>query len=355
MAKPAARNVVSRRRPTAAKKAPRRAAARRVAPRRAPARRATAAARTMSSWSIASPWSDVPVPAPFNCGKAFPMYGLCRQYLSLGTLQKAIVAITNCGNSGTLMMQAVWTVNGSVNSTLPSCPALIAHSDRLGGPTSARAMKCGVSLSNYTQALNRGGRVMIVSSDARIKLPGLPSTMTAADWDTVFLALADHPNCRSRDGAEFGRTKHFACHVVDTQRYHDFAEYNGAATFDGFWDHIGIWTNAVISDRPMSTTFFLFEQPATNQTYNFTARGMWYTRWPLDTVPGQHHRHVPVASQGVVNAIHSALESRAGVAMETATVAGVAAKAYGMLRGGAAVAGELAGEAVPVLAAGIAV
>jgi hypothetical protein len=105
----------------------------------------------------------------------------------------------------------------------------------------------------------------------------------------------------------------------------------------------------------MSTTFFLFEQPATNQTYNFTARGMWYTRWPLDTVPGQHHRHVPVASQGVVNAIHSALESRAGVAMETATVAGVAAKAYGMLRGGAAVAGELAGEAVPVLAAGIAV
>jgi hypothetical protein len=165
------------------------------------------------------------------------MYGLCRQYLSLGTLQKAIVAITNCGNSGTLMMQAVWTVNGSVNSTLPSCPALIAHSDRLGGPTSARAMKCGVSLSNYTQALNRGGRVMVVSSDARIKLPGLPSTMTAADWDTVFLALADHPNCRSRDGAEFGRTKHFACHVVDTQRYHDFAEYNGAATFDGFWDH----------------------------------------------------------------------------------------------------------------------
>jgi hypothetical protein len=60
--------------------------------------------------------------------------------------------------------------------------------------------------------------------------------------------------------------------------------------------------------RPMSSLVFLIDSPPEVQSYTFTVRGTYYTRWPMEHVLGQHHPPIPHAHPGVVSHIRDAGE-----------------------------------------------
>ena len=61
------------------------------------------------------------------------------------------------------------------------------------------------------------------------------------------------------------------------------------------------------ADRPMSTILVVIDKVAVaadSNTFRFTTRGSWYTRWPLGTVQGQIQRIIPVASNARISGMH---------------------------------------------------
>ena len=71
----------------------------------------------------------------------------------------------------------------------------------------------------------------------------------------------------------------------------------------------------------MSTLVFLVDTPVELQNYTFTARGSFYTRWPMEHVLGQHHPPVPTAAASVVNGMRDVGETMGHVAHEVEEVA----------------------------------
>jgi hypothetical protein len=169
-----------------------------------------------------------------------------------------------------------------------------------GGPTGARAMKGGISITNHTQFLNRGGQVYTLSCDQRVTLSKPIAGFGEYDFNELFARLAGHPKTRSSEGSQFSKTTCLYNHVVDSIKYEEFGGFNGTLTADAFWEHIATWPTALacseshgLRTRPMSTTFILFEPPASAQTYTITGHGFWYTRWPVDSIPGQAQLKIP--------------------------------------------------------------
>lgn len=270
-----------------------------------------------------------------------PIPGLIRTNQSIAIGDRVILAITNTGTSGTVCHR--WISNGTlVNTTSFTIPTLAAADDA-GGPTSGRAMKCGVTIQNTTQMLNRGGRVFVFNCASRVRVPAAPSTWTPVQFNTVFDQLAAMPTSQECDGAHFGEGKHNYCHVVDNTRFEDFDEWLGTYNTDDFSRHVMIWPGATVADRPMSTIFIMFDSPAIGQTYNISTRATFYTRWSVDTVLGALAKPLPTAPQDVINA-HQSLAEKAGDALHLvehvvgidnirSTIGAVGRGAMGLARG----------------------
>jgi len=297
-----------------------------------------------------SPHSPMLIPSLTSAGAAFPYGGMVRVNISLAVGDRAIIAVTNTGTAGTIMARVQLTAAGVFVRDAFTIPTL-ALGDEAGGPTSGRAMKCGVSVVNTTQFLNRGGRVYHLNADQRVRLAAAPSAWSVAQFGSAFETLIAHPRTIEGDGAEYGKPREFISHVVDQSRYNDFAEWNGTATLDEFYLHTAVWPASAPSDRPMSTTFLCFDAPATTNTYTLTARGVFYTRWPLDTVPGQCHQKVPVAEPHAVNTILGGGEALADTAhtIEGIGLGAMAARAWPVLRQGI---GRMAARAAPYIVEG---
>lgn len=249
--------------------------------------------------------SNALVPTAFRTGNAYPIKGVVRNSMALGITagEKALIAVTNNGIAGTVMHIVRFntaTVLDRIANTIP----LLALADDAGGPTSGRAMKGGVHVTNTTQFLNLGGTVFNLSGSARIRLPAAPSTLTGLQWIDVWSALVGHPDTVRASGEAFhGPGREFICHVVDHKRYEDFEEWKGSQTTDEFWAHIAIWPGLTPNDRPMSTSWVLWDTPPVAQTYALDAHADYYTRWSVDTVVGQNMVPIPVAAPKTVNDI----------------------------------------------------
>lgn len=268
-------------------------------------KKAVARGKTMPRQShMLSPHHPAMIPTAIRSGQAFPYTGLVRASLVVGSDMITLLAITNTGTAATVCSQVSLNASSVIfrsNFTIPT----IATADDAGGPTSGRAMKVGLSLVNSTSLLNRGGKVFHLNANARVRLPAAPSALTFAQATDFINGLIAMPNTTQYDGTDFGHTREFTCGVVDNVTYNDFDEWHGTESLDDFWAHIAIWPSASPRDRPMSTCFLIFQTPSSSQTYTASVKASYYTRWGIDTVPGQSMRDIPTAGTDFINKIHA--------------------------------------------------
>lgn len=342
----------------------------RAAPKQQPRRRQQQAQRTGAPrpgprrghiTDLYDPRNTALVPTIVSEGPAFPMFGSTIRPVNAPTTSRVIVALTNNGMSGTVM--SVVTFGGNVVLDVSTIPLLSAAAIN-GGPTSARAMKAGLSITNRTQFLNQGGQITVLNASQRVHIDANASAMTAAQWGSLANDIIAHPKARVYSGADFNRSKTFICHPLDASDYLRYQTFAGAQTADEFWSHIAVWPGVVQplpTTRPMSTIFLVFESPQVGNVYEVKTRAGYYTRWPLDSVAGQAHRQVPTAPASVVNAHRDHAEATAHMpraAEEAALGVGAAAlggaawlaRATRAAQAGAAAVGEGLELAAPLLA-----
>jgi len=185
--------------------------------------------------------------------------------------------------------------------------------DRSGGCTSARAMKCGLSITNTTPGVEIGGRISYVDLPNRIRFLANPAFGGVPVFKNIIDSIDEIAGNKNENAAEFSKTKNLYCHVVDHVRYMDFHEFRGADTMSEFFATMGIWPDHHIHDRCLSTLFVMIHPTTKSQTYTITAQGSYYTRWPMRTMQGQSQIKVPVSTIANVNAIHNHAESMSGV------------------------------------------
>lgn len=297
------------------------AAKARVAPKRAkkaPAigrrsrigvRRRIAKKKSSGPKHLLSTVSPALVPSLAYQGEAFPYTGTIRDELLLPTTDRAMVFVSNVGTSATIMLKLQWN-NSDPNATtaiatkLPFTIPTLAANDNEGGPTSMRAMKASLTTVCRTTLLNRGGLVYSLNTSQRLRVPALTSTLTVVQANTVFNAVVGHPHAHALDVADFAAPRHMYCHVVDDPAYNDFDENRGDITNDEFWRHITIPAGSGPLDRPMSTIILAFERPSSQQSLQLSASASFYTRWPLDTVPGQAQKKIPTSDGPKHNSHH---------------------------------------------------
>jgi len=228
---------------------------------------------------------------------------LARREVVVNSTTRTLIFCTNVGSSGTAIFSVQYTAAGGAAGgvfNINGAPLLNA-SDIAGGPTSMRAMKCGLSLVNRTQVLNRGGPIYFLNCGQRLLVEGAPFTMTSTQWNNVFDNIVSHPSVRPMDLADFGVPRCSHSHVVDQPAYNDFGENDGTLTVDQFCAHIMVWSGSTPTPRPMSTLIYAIDTVTTNQSLLFSATVDYYTRWPLNTVAGQAQKPIPVVDQKVAN------------------------------------------------------
>lgn len=247
------------------------------------------------------------IPSLVHQGQAFPIHGMSEYEATVGAAGRWALFFTNTGRSGTIGTALSWAKTGgsspAINQRMFTLP-LLASADDAGGPTSARAMKIGVDVLTNTQVLNRGGAIYVLNSDQRILFPNAPSVMTSTEWNTFWDSVTSHPRRNKLDLCHFDPAQHYYGHVVDDPAYNNFDEFHGTYSLDEFLKHVGLWPGTSPLDRPMSTIIILIDAPATTQVVSFTARASLYTRWTLNTVPGQAQKDIPTASSETLNGIN---------------------------------------------------
>lgn len=242
------------------------------------------------------------VPTLTHSGSAVPHPDVARLDIQVDPGVRMLVFCTNVGSSGTLAWVMRWSPT-TVFTNQPYCPQILTANGITGGPTAIRAMKASAMVLNSTQLLNRGGRVYTLNTDQRLLLPGLPSTYTAGNCDTIFDSIVQHPHTQPWDGTDFGVPRTHCATVVDTPSYERFEENDGQLSIDQFATHIGQWTGSAHKPRPMSTLVLALESPSAAQVYTLAWHGKWYTRWPLSTVAGRLQTPIPTASAQQLNAL----------------------------------------------------
>lgn len=285
---------------------------------------------------IFNPMHPGVVPSLLSDGKSLPVRGLVRNELSLNPLltggHPVIIFCTNNGVSGCTTCEV--HVETTPHITLSSIKTLDVDAIS-GGPTTGRAMKVSLGLSNSTQHMVRGGRIYVANLDQRMSFPCAPSLMTTTQWTDFGTKLSEEPNTIAREGEEFGTNQHYVGHPVNQTAYTDYLNWKRYSTgetppapavlhdADAWFSHVGVWPTIVDTflSRPMSTIVFYFEAPPSLQTYTVTARATYFTRWPLNTISGQNMKNQPTTDSASIVAARNAAEAASVIAKNTAAAA----------------------------------
>lgn len=252
-----------------------------------------------------SPHSDMQIPVALRSGQAFPYTGVIKVELPQAIGETIIIMATNPGSAGTIALIGRQTGIAAPTYSVATIPTLTL-SDEAGGPTSARAMKFGLSLTCTTPLLNRGARIFHLNGQSRIRVDSPPSTLSLAVFQSIVNVVTAMPTCVAYDNTHFGETKEFTSNVVDNVAYVDFNNFEGTLTQDQIAAHMQVWPGigAGLRDRPMSTTWLVLSPPSVAQHYTVAMHGSYYSRWGLSTVQGQSQTNIPVAPIDVINHIH---------------------------------------------------
>jgi len=228
-------------------------------------------------------------------GKYFPISGLSRTDISPTGISSYIMFFSCVPGTASIGVNVIFqglVVPAVVPATgVISVPLLSANASS-GGASSVKSSKASVEIENTTALLNVQGRVYVANLQQRINLPAAPSTLTAAQWMAVANIVKSYPDTQVLTASHFLERRKFMCSVVDEPDYQNFDAHRGNISLDDFMSHIGVWTGSTERSRPMSTICLVFDTVGSSVTqgndYNITARAQHLTRWPLDTVPGQH-------------------------------------------------------------------
>lgn len=310
--------------------------------------KAKARARPVQSSNIFSPWNPALVPTIASEGKAFPAKGrsLIEHKVDASLGKRTLLLVTNNGHSSTNAV--IWTQG--LSPTFHSIATVDAVGGQ-GGPTSGRAMKCGLNIVNSTQFTNRGGRVYILNATSRQALVSAPSLMTEPQLAATMDEIKAHQDSTPYEAQEFaGDGKKFMCHPTDDSDYHFYSQWSGRVTdIDKWFSHVAAWPGYLAGRRPMSAFWVVIEVPSADQDYTFAVHSAYYTRWTSSTLAGQSNISVPTAAAGALNA-HATRAQEVGSKALSAIEAGgavggatYAARAYQAMRAGNLAA---AGEAV---------
>lgn len=300
-----------------------------------------------SARSIMSPLSKVPIPSPMRMGTAHPQWVTTRMSITLAPTERFVGIITNTGVCAGFCAWWKLTASQGIANGVMNFPRL-ALADDAGGPTSGRAMKCGATLVNSTQDVNRGGRVFHYDAQARLNMTLPPGTTTSVALNAFIDGVLANEEVVDYNATEFATPKELTCSVADAVKYLDFGPWQGSQDLNGFLASSCVWPGYVPDHRPMSTIVIILDYPPVTQTYSLTGRSAYYTRWPIDTTIGQAMVEVPVAPQHVVNRIHAAGERLASAVhtAETMGLGAMAARAFPYVRAGISRALSRAGPAV---------
>lgn len=287
-----------------------------------------------SMGGVMSPMVPAPVPTAFHSGQAFPFTGMVRPpSFTANSTRRILVFATNTGTSSSVV-NIVRIDPTAVSHEVNDIPTL-DYTSGSGGPTSARAMKLSISLLNNTKPLNRSGRVFTLTCDSRIQVPANPAGMTPTEWDSLANTITSHPDTRAYDGTHFGEERTLVSHVIDHSDYTTFNPWKGSHALDDFMGHGLTWGGSPeVRSRPMTSHWFVVDSVPDTNVYALTVRGSFYTRWSIDSVPGQSHKKIPTAPVSVVNSIHEAAEKFAGVLHTVDSLAAVGAIAIGGIQSG---------------------
>jgi len=251
-----------------------------------------------------SPYHTENIPNALRCGQAFPYTGQIRFELVQAIGETIFIAATNPGSAGTVALIGRQSGIAAPTYSVVTIPTL-SLSDENGGPTSARAMKFGVSLTCNTPVLNRGSRIFHLNGQSRIRVDSPPSTLSLAVFQSVVNVVTGMPTAIPYDNTHFGDTREFTSNVVDNVKYVDFEIFEGTMTNDQMAAVFQVWPGIGngLRDRPMSTTWLVFAPPSSIQNYSVAFSGSYYTRWGLSTVQGQSQTDMPVAPLSTINAM----------------------------------------------------
>jgi len=255
--------------------------------------------------------NTLPVPVEVTVGKAFNLATVARNPWSQVTTEWTLWAVTNLGDTNTCALRGAFNGATSTVVSMNTVSSTLASSasGTASAPTTGRAMKATVTINNVTAQLSMGGRIFVLNSDQRMALAAAPASMTYANWRAVADAIIEHPNTKSFSGADFKHGLSFSSHVVDYQQYLDFNNWRGAVGYEQYLDSTGVWPGSTERAKPMSVVWVVVERPADQQEYEFSFNGQWYTRWPLNTIPGQQQAHIPTTSGTTVAAIHRSADA----------------------------------------------
>lgn len=248
----------------------------------------------------------------------FPIQGTIRKEPVQAINTSYFLIATSIPGRGTVACFGSYNTAGGVAIPYVATPfeiwsmPLLTLSGHAGGATSSRCTKVGIRVSNASANLYLGGRVYISNLDQRIRFPADPAAMTATQWVTTFENIRGLPEPMTIPATwkSFGEKsenedKSFYSRVVDEVKYSDFAYHDGISPdATDFFDHIATWTTGAEESRPMSSVVFSWSAPS-NATFlqdlTINVDAQFLTRWPIDTVAGQHAITVAAAPQKVVS------------------------------------------------------
>lgn len=248
-----------------------------------------------------------PTLLPF--GRYFPLQGLNRVDLNATGITTNMLFVSCIPGTATIGLRVSFQ-----GTTLPAVvpvitginmPLLFAAADA-GGASSVKASKAGVEIENTTALLSVAGRVYVTNLHQRLNLGAVsPNVMTAAAWLGVADVIKAFPETEVYTGSHFLERKKFQCRVVDEPDYQNFDAHRGPITGNTFFEHIAVYTGSVERTRPMTTICLIFDTVGSDalagNDYTVTCRAQHLTRWPLNTVPGQHMRESQAAPAAEVN------------------------------------------------------
>ena len=261
-------------------------------------------------------------------GKALAHSALDSATLTIPSTNSALVIATQIGGYGTVGYHCLLDSAGVLvadSERLYTIPTMSSHAEN-GGPTATRPMRLSVSVVNTTKVVDRGGTVTFLNSAQR--LPGVePDTDNGPnDFSAIKSAIETSPYRKVVNGDCLLGTRDFPNKLIsyptDHTEYNTFHSHVGSMGRNLFLRHAiqhvrYITTGGTVTigplDRPMSVIAWLFDPPTSTNTYRVTMRASYYTRWPLETVPGYHMKPIPATDASTYNRVADKVEEQANV------------------------------------------
>jgi hypothetical protein len=282
----------------------------------APKRAGPGSARLPQIPNYLNPLTPHPVPSLISDGMALPHTSLVSDDFTVGTENTKILVVSNVGNAGTVGFLIEVNYLGWVEDIVLLTIPTVSLSDAAGGPSAGRAMKFSCSVINCTNRLKRGGRVTYLNSSQR--LPKVEGTSSQWNLLAIINGIKNSPYRRRTMGDNLVTPRHLIGFPVDSSSYTRFGNWRGTLTPTEYIAHvlgaspINLVGDALpISQRPMSVVAFVFDPVSDPQDYSVTIRASFYTRWPLESVPGQSMRMIPTGPAALINAVNNHAESTA--------------------------------------------